>query len=325
MTIDGVSGPGRSPRVVVVGSLNFDLILQLPGIPQKGESKLATRVTVGAGGKGANQAAQAALLGAEVHIIGRVGEDEFGSQVLAALEHASVRLDGISRSSGTGLGVVWTDGRGGNWIVVAPRANAELTREDIDRNESLIAAAAILVVQLEVPVAAAEHAIERAAAHGVATVVNPSPARRLSRRSLRRIAVLVPNATEAEVLADMKIRGVSSAFAAGRKLRAGGPERVVITLGSRGSVAVGPDGELFTPPIPASPFVDPTGAGDAFCGALALAIAEGQPWADALRFASAAGSLCVRREGAMGALATRAEIEALLADDAKVRHGEQEA
>jgi len=308
---------GQSGRgVVVVGSINLDVILRLPSIPRRGESRLASRVFVGPGGKGANQAAQAAKLGASIELIGRVGTDQPGDVLMAALAQAGVGLGGVRRDGESGLGVVYTDGRGGNWIAVAPRANGKLSPADVRDYEPAIASAAVLLTQLEIPVAAAETAIRIAARHGVTSILNPAPARPVSAAVLRLVSVLVPNETEAEVLSGRPIRGVRSAVAAARELRDRGPERVVITLGRAGLVSAGPEGVIHLPAFRSRRAVDPTGAGDAFCGALAVAIAEGRPWEEALRFGSAAGSLCVQREGALPSLPDRTAVEAVLAGGA---------
>jgi ribokinase len=254
----------------------------------------------------------AARLGAPTELIGRIGTDDASVVLLAALREAGVGIGGLTRHGESGLGVVFTDPRGGNWIGVAPRANAQLSVADVERHAALIAGARVLLTQLEIPLPAVTAALRIARANGVTTILNPAPARPLSKSILRLVDVLIPNETEAERLTGHRISGIRSARVAAEALRARGPERVIVTLGRHGLFCAGPGETIHLPASPVGRAADPTGAGDAFCGALGAALAEGRSWPDALRLGSAAGSLSVRREGAISSLPSRSEVDAFM-------------
>jgi ribokinase len=295
--------------IAVVGSINADVAVWTPVVPGDGETVLGTRAAVFAGGKGANQAVQAARLGAAVRLVGRIGRDVLGDLVAQSLTDAGVDVTSVARDDeeGTGVASIWIDRSGSNRIIVAPQANGRLAPADVDASREVVTGAKLLLVQLEVPLETVEHAVVLAAESHVPVLLNPAPARALRPELLARVEWLVPNEPEAAVLA-----GLQSTLDAARALRAGGPRSIVVTLGSEGALVASEDGEQHVPAVPVEDVVDTTAAGDAFCGALAVGLASGQPLADAVRLANAAGAVAVARAGAQPSLGDRAAIEEAL-------------
>jgi ribokinase len=297
-------------RVVVVGSVNMDHSVRVQRLPAAGETVLGQSYVLTPGGKGANQAAAAARLSALTSIIGVRGSDPAGEELAAVLaaEGVDVTRLRVSPRTPTGLALITVDAAGDNTIVVAPLANAELRPEEVDDAVDLIAGAAVLVTQLEVPLDAVTRALELARGSGVTTILTPSPARPAPRLAalLPLVDVIVPNETEASVLT-----GVADPEQAARRLVAQGPQSAVVTLGRAGALWF--DGAILRQ-IPAFPVdeVDPTAAGDAFCGALAAALADGRSMAEGLDWAAAAGAHAVSRPGALTSLPTREDISGRL-------------
>lgn len=308
--------------VVVVGSLNLDLVVRPSLAPGAGETVFAPRLERFPGGKGANQAVAAALLGAPVAMIGRVGEDSFGDDVLSSLRDHGVSLAGISRSgaAGTGTAVITVDGTGQNRIVVVAGANAEVTPAYVEEHADLIRSAAVLLLQLEVPVESCLRAAAIAAEAGVPVILDPAPAPAspLPERLCAATWLVSPNETEASAMTSVTVRGRSGAPEAARTLLSQGFSRVLIKLGGEGAYLAGPEGERWLESIPVQ-VVDTTAAGDAFAGGLAAALALGHAFPEALRWASAAGALAVTRPGAQSAMGTLAEVQALLQKTGGVR------
>jgi ribokinase len=296
------------PAVAVVGSLVADLVVWLPRFPHPGETLPAERFQLAAGGKGFNQAVTAHRMGASVGLVGRVGEDSFGDLFFEVLSREAIDGRFVRRDpAGTSLGIPMIDAAGRNAIVGVPRANLCLAPEDVDAARHLLAAADVLLLQLEVPLATSCHAAALARASGALVVWNPAPATAPLAALVATGLVdwLVPNEMEAAALMGAAVTDVASAVAAGRRMLAAGVRRgVVVTLGDQGAVAVRPDGFWHAPAF-AAESVDPTGAGDAFCGAFAVALAEGRALPEALRLGAAAGALCVTVAGAEPSLPGR--------------------
>jgi ribokinase len=296
--------------VVVVGSINYDISVFTKRHPEPGETLVGTGHLFGAGGKGANQAVAAARLGARVALVGRVGDDDWGSSLVENLrsEGVDTRAVGIDSSAATGIAVITIDAHGENTIVGSPGANAELSPEHIREHASLLAGAAVVLAQLEVPRATV------AAAAGVATgtfILNPAPARDLPKSLLGRVDILVPNRSELATLSSSgPLEGYDEVASAAHGLEC--PGTTVVTLGSQGALVVG-EGEATH--VPASPVetIDTTGAGDAFCGALAVSVSRKMSLEAAVRVASAAGALATTRPGAQAGLPSSDDVEALLA------------
>lgn len=301
-----------SPRIVVIGSSNTDLIAQVPRLPQAGETLLGGTFSIAPGGKGANQAVAAARLGAAVTLVARVGTDDFGSQALQNFEREGLDTRFIVRDEAapSGVALIFVGGGGENMIVVAPGANAHLTPADVDRAAEAIASAEVLLLQLEIPLETVRHAARRAATAGTRVILNPAPAQPLPAELLQCVSILTPNRREAELLSGQPVPDATAALEAAEKLRAQGVNTVIITLGAQGALGVGEAGSELVPAPPVQA-LDATAAGDAFNGALAVALGEGQQLWEAIRFANAAGALATTQLGAQPSLPTRREVEAL--------------
>lgn len=290
------------PRpIVVIGSINMDLVARAQRLPKPGETLLGEELLKLPGGKGANQAVAAARLGAEVHMVGRVGDDEFGRELIESLQRDGVGIDFVSRTHGvaTGCASILVGSRGGeNCIVVSPGANARVTPADVDAAETLIRSASVVLLQLEIPLATVRHAIKLCRRLNVKTMLDPAPVPPNGLPAdVCRVDVLTPNEHEA--------RRISRASLG----RAG---MIVRKLGERGCVARMRNGTNSRAAGFQVKAIDTTAAGDAFAGALAVALSEDIPLADALRFANAAGAVCCSRVGAQPSLPTRAEVESLM-------------
>lgn len=296
--------------VTVVGSLNEDVLLAVDRLPGRGETVVARTATLAPGGKGANQAAAAGLLGPGVHMVGRVGEDPAGHRQLAALAASRVNVGRVLRTSGAPTGsatIPVEEGSGENLIVVVPGANGRLTPDDVD--VASVREARVLLLQLEVPMAA----VEAAARIATGTVVlTPAPPQPLPAGLLGRVDVLVPNEHELVQLAGAGPGDRSPAELADLARRVT-PGAVVVTLGARGALVIpsggGPVVLQAPPPVVA---VDTTGAGDCFCGALGQALASGAGLPDAVRHAVAAAALSTTGPGARGALPDEDAVRAFL-------------
>jgi ribokinase len=304
----------KRPRIVVVGSANTDMVVQAPRIPAPGETVLGGRLVMAAGGKGANQAVAAARLGAEVTFVARLGTDSLGEQAVAGYARDGILTDLVVRDPErpTGVALILVDDRGENSITVALGANEALSPEDVERAADRIRAAAAVVMQLEVPLAAVARAARIARTAGVPVILDPAPAPEggLPAALLADVTCLKPNESEAGRLTGVRVSDAASAERAARMLQRLGPPVVIVTLGSRGALLV--DGATAVHvPAPAVTAVDTTAAGDAFTGALATAVGSGHGWAEAVRLAAAAGALAATRLGAQPSLPIRAEWEAL--------------
>ncbi len=289
----------------------MDLVVPVPRHPRPGETVLGGDLRRVPGGKGANQAVAAARLGAAVRMVGRVGRDAFGHALIENLKREGVDASGIKALAGasTGVALISVDEGGENAIVVSPGANARLGPEDLNPRD--LEDAAVLLLQLEVPLETVAAAARLGRQAGARVVLNAAPARPLPDALLANLDVLVVNAYEAATLLETKPpEGPKNALAAARALAQKVPE-VVVTLGERGLVYAGTEGEGHLPAFSVRP-VDTTAAGDAFTGALAAGLAEGMGLKRALRLGAAAGALAATRPGAQPSLPQREEAEALL-------------
>lgn len=296
------------PRVLVVGSANVDFTVALPRLPQPGETVTNGTLLVNHGGKGANQAVAARRLGAEVRLIGCVGDDASGREVRAALAREGIGTAGVmtSPSAATGTALIVVDSQGRNQIAVAPGANRGLTLEHVRGRADDFAWAEAVVVSCEIPLVTVRAALELARDRGARTILNPAPVPDSGLDFLALVDYLTPNAGEAARLSG--VHGDDEA--AGAALRARGARCVVVTLGERGVLACG-EGAPRRVPAPVVTAVDTTAAGDAFNGALAVALTEGLALPAALRFANAAAALACTRRGAQASLPTREEVARL--------------
>jgi ribokinase len=301
-------------KIVVIGSSNTDMVIRTPRIPRPGETVLGGEFFMAPGGKGANQAVAAARAGGEVHLIARVGDDVFGQQSLDGFVSDGIHVDLIVRDkdapSGVALIIVGPDGE--NCIAVASGSNSRLGVADVRLAKPVITSADIILMQLESPLETVREAAEIAASAGVPVVLNPAPARALGDDLLKRVAYLTPNETEAEILTGITLIKKSDLAKAADALLAKGIKAVLITLGSKGVYVATREKKEVMPAFKVIP-VDTTAAGDAFNGALAVALAEGRPLLEAARFANAAAALATTKMGAQPSLAGRDDIEKLLA------------
>jgi ribokinase len=289
--------------VVVLGSLNQDYVVQVPRLPVAGQTVTGGGLQTFAGGKGANQAVAAARLGAEVVMVGRTGDDEPGRALVDGLAAEGVEVSGISRdrSAPTGAALILVEEGGQNLIAVAPGTNARVGEEEVTRAVGCLRPRDLIVLQLEIPMAAVRAAVSRAAALGARVILNAAPAANVDAETLRGLEVLVVNEHEAQALAGQPPDRAGAALA-GR-----GPAAVVVTLGERGAVLSGGQGSVLVPPRPVRA-VDATGAGDAFVGGLAAALAAGAAYPEAVSLASAAGAAAATVVGAQASLPRREDL-----------------
>lgn len=305
----------RMSRIVVVGSLNMDLVTQTPHLPLPGETVIGRAFTTAPGGKGANQAVAAARLGARVEMIGRIGADDFGRKLRKACAIAGVNTQNvlIDHDAATGVAVIQVDEAGQNTIVVATGANARLTPADIESASAAITSADALIVQLEISLDSVERALYIARAAKVLTVLNPAPAQPLPRDMLALVDVIIPNESEAAQLTGIVVNDWASAESAARALHLGNAKLVIITLGARGALAL-ENNRVHRIPAFSIQAVDATAAGDAFVAAFAVAFTSGKSIDDALREANAAGALTTTKLGAQPSLPTRTELDEFLSE-----------
>lgn len=302
--------------VLVIGSLNMDLVARCERLPREGETLIGTNFFTAFGGKGGNQAVAAARIGAQVTMAGCVGQDQFGADMVAALAAAGVRTDLVNvvdRPTGTAL--ITVDGAGANTIVVISGANMACDAALVDRALAGAAMPGLLLLQQEVPPETNAHAIQSAKAAGWSVMLNPAPAAPLRQDLLALIDIVAPNETEAAALTGRAIASRDDAMAAAGDLLAQGAGAVLITLGADGALYRDVSRMLYCQALPVQA-VDTTAAGDAYLGALAAALAEGQSLEQSLGFAASAAGLAVTRLGAQPSLGTRAEIAAFI-----TRHG----
>jgi ribokinase len=303
--------------IVVVGSINSDLVVSASRIPQPGETILGDGFAVYSGGKGANQAVAVAKLGHPCSMIGKLGRDGFGAELRAQLVKAGVDTAAVGEADGpSGVALITTGTDGENSIVVVSGANALLTPADIDANRDLIRSAAIVLVQLETPLETVVRVAEVAFERNVPVMLDPAPARALPAELLRRLAWVTPNSTETGVLLGIKNSSddIENAPELAEALLARGPRGVVLKMGGHGAYLATSDGLCAHVPAFKVNAVDTTAAGDAFNGGFAVGLARGMKPAEAARFASAVAAISVTRKGTQPSMPTLNEVEALLRD-----------
>lgn len=300
-------------RIAVLGSINMDLAAVTSRRPLPGETVTGDGFFTVPGGKGLNQAVAAAKAGADVRLLGAVGTDSFGSDIVSALSGLGLRTDGILRPVGsTGVAHIVVDSDARNSIIVIPGANATLTSLS-DAQREVITSSDVLLLQQELPASIVDEAAEFAATHGVTVVLTPAPVRAPSPGTLGFVDVLVPNEHEAVELCDLLGHATQDPYAAGEVL-ARYAKSVVVTLGEEGAVWFGA-GSRHQVPAMAVDAVDTTAAGDTFVGVLAaVGLADGRPTAAGLQLASAAAALACQRRGASSSMPTLQEINDFMAE-----------
>lgn len=300
------------PKIIVVGSINTDMVIRTPRLPRPGETVLGGKFMMNAGGKGANQAVAVFRLGADLTFIAKVGNDVFGRQTLEQFMQTGISTEYISASSeyASGVALINVDDDAENCITVASGANSVLSKSDIDKARKVISSADIMLLQLEIPIDTVTYAAGMAKELGLKVVLNPAPAPKLPLPAelLRNVDILIPNRTEMEMVAGV-LPGADP-LETTNILAGYGVDIVVVTLGSKGALVCqnGECDEIAPFKVDAE---DTTAAGDTFCGAFCVALAEGADVKEAALFGNLAASITVTRIGAQQSIPTREEIELL--------------
>lgn len=307
-------GPAVPARIAVVGSTNMDLVTRVDRLPLPGETVLGGDLLTLSGGKGANQAVAAARLGGAVDFIGCFGGDAFGAQAAARLTAEGINLQASVTEPGTphGVALILVEASGQNSIAVAPGANRRLRPEHIRRTADTLSRCASMLCQLETPLDTVDEAIRLASQLGCRVILNPAPAQAIPESWFPRVDLLTPNEAESRALLNLPDHVSFDPAAAAEEFLRRGAKGIVITLGRDGLYAAVAGVREHIPAFPVSA-VDTTAAGDAFCGALAVALGEGREIRPALLWAAAAAACSVTRMGAQDSLATREELDAFLA------------
>lgn len=308
--------------IVVVGSINTDLVAVVDRIPAIGETIVGTDFQIHPGGKGANQAVTVARLGYPVRLVGRLGNDAFGAQLRTHLEGVGVDIAGVATSEGmSGVAVIVVSGEGDNSIVVTPGANSKVTPQDLEANIEIVRQAGIVLAQLEIPLETIAYLASICAREGVPLVLDPAPARDLPLGIFKHIAWFTPNETEATFFAGGARENTSRLTPAetAKLIRAKGSCGVVLKMGSRGAYLAPQEG--FGESIPAFPVraIDTTAAGDAFNGGFATGLMLGKSPLESAYFASAVAAISVTRRGAQPSLPTALEVDCFLQDNCGIR------
>lgn len=295
--------------ILVIGSSNTDLVVNVDSIPKPGQTVLGDSFFVNPGGKGANQAVGAARLGKDVSFCCKTGEDDYGraAKELFAKEGMDTSFVFSTPDYPSGVALIAVDKNGENSIVVASGANMDLLPEDIDRIGSF-SRFDIVLCQLEIPLQTVEYIATKARRDGAKFVLNPAPACKLPDSLLSCVDILTPNETEAEIISGIKVTDTESAAAAARKIMETGVGQVIVTLGSKGALLCSDKEQTLVPAFKVRA-VDTTAAGDIFNGALCVALSEGKEMVNAIRFASAASSISVTRKGAQASAPYRNEVD----------------
>ncbi|WP_028778033.1 ribokinase [Shimazuella kribbensis] len=301
-------------RILVIGSLNMDLVTHVSHLPKPGETISSSKFYKNPGGKGANQAIAAAKLGANVQMIGKVGWDDYGTDLLDNLRSANVQIDGVKREDVTGMAFINVSDEGENNIVLVPGANSKITNADIDQMKDEIAACDLIILQLEIPLPVVEYTLRLAKNIQKEVILNPAPAQKLSTDMLRMVHTLIPNETELEILTGRPVSTEKELIEAAQMVRSWGVKRIVVTLGSKGSLLINDQEQVLLPAYRVDA-VDTTAAGDAYVGAFAIGITSGMSDQEAAKFASKVSAIVVTREGAQQSLPTKEEVDKIILSD----------
>ena len=302
------------PKITVVGSFAVGLTMRVPRFPVKGETLLGGDFDMGPGGKGSNQAVGAARLGAESHLVARIGTDSFGDIGVNLYRQEDVHIEYLHRTPerNTGVGFITLNAEGENHIVLDPGANALLSPADVDAAEGLLATSNVVLSVLEIQAETAGRAMSLARRHGVTAILNPAPAMQLDDAVLASVDILTPNESELRILSGLAPDDPTETTELAHRLQARGVRSVVVTRGNQGALIIHQNHAVEEVPGVKIGVVDTTGAGDAFNSALAVALAEGESLSEAVRFATYAGALACTKLGVIPALPYRHDIVALM-------------
>ena len=298
-------------RIMVIGSSNTDMTVRSKVLPGPGETVLGGDFIMGYGGKGANQAVAAKRLGGNVDFVCKLGKDLFGDNAIRHFREMGLDTAHILQSEKpSGVALIMVDDKAENSIVVASGANGDLDIEDIETLAPAIRRSSILLLQLEIPMKTVERAARIAYEAGVMVVLNPAPAAQISDELMRCVSVLVPNESESSYISGVEVTDADSALKAINIIKNKGAKDIIVTMGSKGSLVC--DGKVTFIPARKVRAVDTTAAGDTFCGALCVALAEGFRLEEAARFATAASSISVQRPGAQDSVPSREEVDSII-------------
>ena len=305
---------GKTPKIIVIGSFITDLAFRADRRPKRGETIVGKEFGIFTGGKGYNQAVAARRMGADVTMVGCLGKDYFADLFIASLEKERIDHSHLFQDEKSGTGVaspIIYDSEGDNSIIIIPRSNNSLSPEHIDSLENVIAGMDLIMLQLEIPVETCRRAAEIGKKHHIPVMLNPAPARPLPGEFLKMVDIIIPNEVEASQMTGMKIENDDSILQISKKLMEMGPKRVVITLGSRGAFMMDTDNYFHSKAFSVN-VIDPTAAGDAFCGSFATALMSDLSPLEAVRYGNAAGALAATVLGAEPSLPTSAQVKEFL-------------
>ncbi|MBO8127132.1 MAG: ribokinase [Firmicutes bacterium] len=292
----------------------MDLVATMDSLPKPGETVSGSLFTMVPGGKGANQAVAAARLGSKVNMVGKLGQDDFADRLRQNLQSSGVNVDHITPCElPTGTAFVLVERGGENSIVVIAGANSQCLPEDIDKAKERIAASEIILLQLEIPIETVLHAAKLGRDLGSTVILDPAPAQQLPPEIWSQIDIAIPNETELSAYTGMEVTGIESAITAGRKLIDRGCNTLVVKLGKQGALILKDQSTIHIPAFTVDT-VDTTAAGDAFAGALAHSLLQGNPLPDAVQFANAVGALTTTKLGAQDSLPWEEAVRAFLAN-----------
>ena len=297
-------------EILVVGSLNVDLVSHVPHIPKEGETISSLKFQTNFGGKGANQAIAAARLGAKVAMIGKVGNDEYGRSLINNLKQSGVDTTAIQEDTGpSGMAFINVSMAGENNIVLVPGANHTIKQADIDEYRHLIEKSDMIIMQLEIPLDVVTYVLELANQANKKVILNPAPAQKLPTEILEKVHTLIPNETELEAITGMPVSTDQEILNAALYLKSLGIKRVVVTAGDKGSYVINDETQFHVPACKVDA-IDTTAAGDSYIASFVIATTKGLDDIEAARFASKVSAIVVTREGAQSSIPTLEEVEA---------------
>lgn len=296
-------------KIVVIGSSNTDMVIKMNVFPVPGETVLGQSFIMNQGGKGANQAVAAARMGGNVTFITKVGNDLFGKKSVEMYKKEAINTEYISSDTEnpSGIAFITIDRNGENSIIVVPGANGALNTLDIDKAKTEIENADLILMQFEIPLETVEYVTDIAASKGIKVILNPAPAKIVSDDFLKKLYLIIPNETEAEILSGVKVCDWESAKKAAEIIGSKGAENVIITMGALGALIK--QGNIFyeVPTVKVN-VVDTTAAGDTFCGSFCVALANGADMVEAVKVANKCSSITVTRMGAQASIPYKEEV-----------------